>query len=233
MFFVYEEVSYTSFIRKLIGAMRKRAFRHWTPRYSYNRFKLILYEIKHSDHPWLTQQANAILSSCLRKTDVGLEWGSGRSTVWFAKRVAHLISVESDPIWYEKAKKDLANANITNTEIYCYENPLKDEETENNQYCGIADNFPENSLDFALVDGVSRSECASRVLKKIKPAGLLIIDNINWYLPSNSSAPNSRTKQTGPASHRWRLLTELLKGWRCIWTSNGVTDTAIWIKPCC
>ena len=213
--------------------MRIRAFHHWTPRYLYNRFKLFLYEIKHPNHPWLPQQANAILSSWLRKTDVGLEWGSGRSTIWFAKRAAHLTSVEHDPIWYEKVKKDLANANVTNTKVYCDKTPLKDEEIENNPYVKIADNFLDNSLDFVLVDGIFRSECALRVLRKIKLGGLLIIDNVNWYLPSTSSAPNSRTEQNGAASQRWELLAELLKGWRCIWTSNGVTDTAIWIKPCC
>ena len=142
--------------------MLTRAFRHWAHRYLYNRFKLFLDEIKHPDHPWLTQQANAILSSWLRKTDVGLEWGSGRSTIWFAKRVAHLTSVEHDPIWYEKVKKELANANITNTKVYCYKTPLKDEEIENNLYVKIADNFPDNSLDFVLVDGIFRSECALR-----------------------------------------------------------------------
>lgn len=226
------EVSSTSYIGRLIKAMRTCAFRHWTPKYLYNRFKLFLYEIKHRDHPWLTQQANTILSSCLAKTDVGLEWGSGRSTIWFAKRVAHLTSVEHDPRWYERVKKKLAECNITNTKLYHYKATSKREDIENSPYAEVADNFPDNSLDFALVDGVFRSECALRALRKIKPGGLLIIDNINWYLPSTSSAPNSRTEQNGSASQRWGHLAELLKEWRCIWTSNGVTDTAIWVKPC-
>lgn len=227
------DVSSTSFIGKLIDAMRIHAFRHWTPRYLYNRFKLFLYETKHTDHPWLTQQANAILSSWLRKTDVGLEWGSGRSTIWFAKRIANLTSVEHNHTWYKKVKKKLEKCNIANTNVYCHEISPEYEKIENNPYVKIADNFPDNSLDFVLVDDIFRSECALKVLRKIKPGGLLIIDNINWYLPSTSSAPNSRTDVTGPASKRWGLLAGLLKGWRCVWTTNGVTDTAIWIKPCC
>ena len=147
-----------SFIGKLIEAMRIRAFRHWTPRYLCNRFKLFLYEIKHPDHPWLTQQVNEILQSWLRKADIGLEWGSGQSTIWFTKRIANLTSVEHDPYWYEKVKRKLVECNVTNTKLYYI--PPKYEEIENDPYVKIADNFPDNSLDFVLVDGIFRSECA-------------------------------------------------------------------------
>ena len=221
-----------SFIGKFVNATNAHSFRHWNLRYFYNRLKLFLYELMHPEHPWLTQQANEILLSCLRKTDVGLEWGSGRSTIWFAQRVSNLTSVEHDPIWYEKVKEDLLKNNLTNTKLYCYESSLKEKSPKNIPYVNVVDNFPDDSLDFALVDGLFRDECTFRVLKKLKPGGLLIVDNINWYLPSNSSAPSSRTEQTGPISQSWHQLTELLKDYRCIWTSNGVFDTAIWIKPC-
>ncbi len=227
---IHGAVSSTSFIGALIDAMRTHAFRHWTPVYLCNRFKLFLYETKYPDYPWFTQQTNRILSNWLRATDVGLEWGSGRSTIWFAKRVAHLTSVEHDPVWYEKVTKALEDANITNTEIYLCDS-LKHEEIENSPYVKMADSFDDDSLDFVVVDGVFRSECALKVLKKIKPGKLLIIDNIDRYLPSTSRTPNSRTLQDGPASTSWQLLAELLKEWHCIWTSNGITDTAIWGKP--
>jgi hypothetical protein len=198
----------------------------------YNRFKLFLYEIKHPDYPWLTQQVNEILQSWLRKTDVGLEWGSGRSTIWFARRVANLTSVEHDPSWYGKVKTKLSKCGMTNTKFYLYEIPPNCGSGQSNPYVSIADSFPGNSLDFALIDGRLRSECALGVLKRIKTGGLLIIDNINLFLPSNSHSPNSRTEQAGPSSENWRLLADLLAKWRRIWTSNGITDTAIWIKPC-
>jgi len=215
---------------KLGDIVRACPIRHWTARYLYDRFKLFLYEIKHSDCPWLAKQTNEILQSWLKKTDAGLEWGSGRSSIWFARRVARLVSVEHDPIWYRNVKTLIQKYNITNAEIYLCE--VHPNEEINNPYMEITDNFPDNCLDFVLVDGIFRSECALRVLKKIKPCGLLIIDNINWYLPSTSNAPNSRTRQDGPASQSWTLLSELLKEWRCIWTSNGVFDTAIYVKPC-
>jgi hypothetical protein len=46
----------------------------------------------HPDVPWLTRQAVEILEDWLKPGYVGLEWGSGRSTLWFARRVSHLTS---------------------------------------------------------------------------------------------------------------------------------------------
>ena len=59
---------------------------------------------------------------------------------------------------------------------------------------------------------------------------MLIIDNVNWYLPCRSKAPNSRTAELGPATDVWAAVWRQLAGWRTIWTSSGVWDTAIFIK---
>ena len=192
-----------------------------------------MYETSHSDYPWLTRQANEILQSWLRKTDVGLEWGAGRSTVWFSKRVANLTSVEHDLVWYEKVKAQIAVHGIGNVHLCPIKLPLTLDKSQSNPYVAIVDSFPNNGLDFVLVDGKYRIECTFKVLNKIKPGGLLIIDNINLFLPSDSHSPNSRNKCAGPSSKEWLLLANMLSSWRCmcIWTSNGVNDTAIWVKP--
>ena len=68
-------------------------------------------------------------------------------------------------------------------------------------------------------------------MPKIKPGGILIIDNINWHLPSQSKAPGTRPAELGPATITWAEVWQELAGWRRIWTSNGVWDTAIFFKP--
>jgi len=68
----------------------------------FHKVKVTLYEWSHSNYPWLTQQANLILSTLLKPTDMGLEWGSGRSTIWFTQRVKYLTSVEHDEAWYKE-----------------------------------------------------------------------------------------------------------------------------------
>jgi hypothetical protein len=207
-------------IKVFNDAIRSRAFLHWSPQYLYNRFRLYLYEISHPDYPWLTQHANEILSHLIKKDHIGFEWGAGRSTLWFARRCKHLTSVEHDPFWYKKVYAALQKFNVTNCDLVL----AKDKET----YISLIDSFEDESLDFVLVDGLYRDECVIRSLRKIKSGGFLIIDNINWYIPSPSKSPGSRKEK--PASPIWENLSELLKKWYCIWTTNGVTDTAIYVK---
>ncbi len=91
-----------------------RFFRYWTPLCIFNNFMVFLDQRKNPDHPWLTKQANSILSTLLKQTDEGLEWGSGRSTFWLAQRIKHLTSVEHDKEWYEAVSSKLKAANISN-----------------------------------------------------------------------------------------------------------------------
>lgn len=89
-----------------------RAFRHWTPRYARDRLADMAYQRTHPDAPWLTAHAVSILSTWLKPTDVGFEWGSGRSTVWFAQRVHRLCSVEHDASWARQVPEMLVAAGV-------------------------------------------------------------------------------------------------------------------------
>src|SRR5690348_9638086 len=55
--------------------------------------------------PWYTYAAIDFLMD----KDFGakriLEWGSGHSTLWWAKRAEHVLSFESDQAWLEYVKK--------------------------------------------------------------------------------------------------------------------------------
>lgn len=210
----------------------KRSFRHWTLRYIVNRLSLAWNELLNPDAPWLTADMVEILDSWLRPTDVGLEWGSGRSTVWFAKRVAHLTSVEHDSVWVSHVEQLLRENDIHQRVTY-HLLKVPESETPVSEYVSVCSALPAESLDFCLVDGLVRDECAVVCLDRIKPGGIVIVDNANWYLPHHpvSSAPNSRSIREGAASEKWQLFNEAVRHWRCIWTSNGVTDTALWVKP--
>jgi hypothetical protein len=54
---------------------------------------------------------------------------------------------------------------------------------------------------------------------------------VNRYLPSNSRSPNSRTPTLGTNGQIWGEVARDLGRWRCIWTSSGVSDTKIYVKP--
>jgi predicted O-methyltransferase YrrM len=208
-----------------------RPLRHLTPRYVYNRARQLQYERAHAEDPWLTPAAIALLGSLLRRADTGAEFGSGRSTIWFATRVAALTSVEHDERWYRAVAAKLKDRGLGNVDYKLVPGDQPLERGGDSRYARTALAFPDDSLDFALIDGHYRDYTAKFVLPKIKPGGVLIIDNANLCLPCQSKSPNSRTALLGPATAAWAEVWEELAGWRSIWTSSGVWDTAIFMKP--
>jgi predicted O-methyltransferase YrrM len=52
--------------------------------------------------PWITYSARYQLEKWLRPSDKVFEYGSGYSSLWFAKRVAEVKSVEHDSLWVTK-----------------------------------------------------------------------------------------------------------------------------------
>jgi len=191
----------------------------------------MLYIGRYPDRPWITPAAHDVLVSLLRKSDVGLEFGSGRSTIWFAKRVAQLTSVEDDPAWHQRVTSLLGAQQLSNVESYLFPRPDVPGHGNESEYANIARKFAPNSLDFVLVDGAYRDSCALLSLDRIRPGGLLIIDNVNWFLPSTSRAPNSVRSESELCDDNWKTLHRTLASWRQIWTTDGVCDTAIFIKP--
>ena len=52
--------------------------------------------------PWLTEEAIIFLEEFIEENPSAkiLEFGSGASTIWFAKKNVELFSVEHNPDWY-------------------------------------------------------------------------------------------------------------------------------------
>lgn len=118
----------------------------------------------------------------------------------------------------------------TNVAYFLHVEEDKPGSDDSSSYVRVIDKFASGVLDFVLVDGIHRAKCVLRAMEKIKPSGVLVIDNVNWYLPSNSKAPNSRSMREGPLDAEWERIAVWLATWRCVWTSNGVFDTAIYFK---
>lgn len=211
--------------------MFKKSLRHWTARYIINRLRVMLYKRMHPDSPWLCKDAVRILDSLSKPTDRGLEWGCGTSTTWSATKVEHLISIEHDPKWAEIVKKKLNDLNLTKR-IEFHLLPDGVEEKSDCNYVNFIKNINPSSLDFCLVDGACRDHCALACLDKLKPGRILIIDNIEVYVPRDhkSCSPNARGIKDGFASKTWEQWSKIVSNWRCIWTTNGVWDTALFNK---
>ena len=98
-------------------------------------------------------------------------------------------------------------------------------------YVAELDRMEAESADFILVDGIYRDYCAQKAIRVLRPGGLLVIDNVNRYLPSDSHAPRSRSRADGPKTRTWQAVYDVIGSWRMIWTSSGVGDTALFFKP--
>jgi hypothetical protein len=138
------------------------------------------FERENPDAPWLVPAAIAFLEQEMRPEFVGFEWGSGRSTLWFARRIRYITSVEGRRAWYDEVtrwlvKDDLAERVTLRLAEVTSEHNFSSEEIE--RYAGVIDGVVDGSLDFILVDGHFREACLLRIASKLRPGGLLIIDN--------------------------------------------------------
>jgi predicted O-methyltransferase YrrM len=176
-----------------------------------------------------------ILDNWLRPTDRGLEWGSGRSTIWLATRVAHVLSVEHNSVWYTRVKDALAERGLAEKVAYRLIDAPADQMAEplEHPYAGVADEVADESLDFVLVDGQMRLRCAEKAVAKLKPGGLLALDGANRYLPNafEGGFTTIQHTRTEPLNEDWQRLHDRLATWRRLSTSDGLWDTRFWIRP--
>jgi len=117
--------------------------------------------------PFLPWPAARAIAAILRPDFSVIEFGSGMSTPWLAKKVRHCTSIEHDPIWYDRVQKRLASGGLTNVD-----HQLRSE----SEFADLA-SFADASFDFAIVDGRRRRDCVLNVAPKIKPGGWLFLDD--------------------------------------------------------
>lgn len=202
--------------------------KHWTPRYIFNRTKNYFFEKSNQHLPWLTPDSIELLNNLIKKTDVGIEFGSGRSTIWFASKCKFLTSVEDHKGWYDKVKEILDTRDINNVE-YLYEESLVEPVTES-PYYKVINTIKDNTLDFVIIDGKHRGYLSLAAIHKLKAGGLLIVDDIERCVPYKTFAPHSIYGQPEKFLKEWIQFVDEIEPWRKIMTSNGVSDTIIYIK---
>jgi len=167
------------------------------------------FERAHPDAPWFVPAAITALAAQLRTTDVGLEWGCGRSTLWLAQRVHHVTSVEGRRAWFEEVAGWLARDGLQNRVELCLAEITREHDFdagEIERYAAVADRFADGSLDFIVVDGHFRDACLARVGHKLRSGGLLIVDNSEVVAPA--------VLEAFAASHR--------QSW-----NNGIWETTV------
>ena len=130
--------------------------------------------------------------SYLKSDMTVFEYGSGGSTLFFAKRVKTVVSIEHDRLWYDRVCSELDKHGISNCHLLLCE-PEKTAEPGNDQqytsankgfegysferYVSTIEEYPDASFDLALVDGRARRSCLSHVVQKVRAGGYVVLDD--------------------------------------------------------
>ena len=201
--------------------------KHWTLNYIINRIKLFINQRRHPNDPWLTKESVFLLNQLIKLTDVGFEFGSGRSTKWLGFRCKYLYSVEHNKIWFDKVStqiKTYENIEYSQANIN-YTDPPKSE------YLTKIKSLENSSLDFVLNDGKIRDEVALVSIEKLREGGLYILDNAERYLRNEFDLPASMGNDVLKMTEHWSQFFYNTSNWRRIWTTDGVSSTLIMFKP--
>jgi predicted O-methyltransferase YrrM len=182
------------------------------------RLRYWLWQKSNPQAPWFSSGAVEYCDTVLSRSMRVLEFGSGRSTVWFGRRVGHLTSIEHSQEWFERVRHDLHALAVNNVD--CLLIPLDHDETEPEQdqydpmpaYVDVLKRFDDNSLDMIIVDGHYRTTCIRRCPEKLRAGGLLLVDDTNWLGGS----------ERAPVPKSWQVVHE---------SGNGLKTTTIWKKP--
>lgn len=123
--------------------------------------------------PWMTYGAIFYL----QQLDLGqckvFEWGSGNSSLFFAENAAKVVSVESNPDWFEYVvQQKKPNQNVL------LKSPV--------EYCSSIADFDEK-FELIVIDGdiFRRLECAQYALSHLQDGGIILLDNSDW-LPNTT-----------------------------------------------
>jgi len=223
----------------ILFSLKDRRFDHWTPQYLRYRIQAALRSALHPQEPSLTPQSIRELERRLGCDSVGVEWGSGNTTRFFARRTKHLTSFETTPAYYEQVAATLRAEGLTNVDYRLIAHDFEGEDDEQamhrNAFVRAAYEFGDETLDYALVDSAPRGCLCRGVAPKIRRGGVLILDNANWYLPP--PAPGSVSSIVGTPGSRipnhecWPAFARLTAGWAAHWSSNGIQMTLMLVKP--
>jgi hypothetical protein len=116
--------------------------------------------------PWCTYSFINFIGERLNLNQNIFEFGSGNSTLWYAKKVKSILAVEHDNEWIKQIRPKLPeNAKILFKEL-----------DSNGEYAKAASNSGEN-YDIIIIDGRDRNNCVYQSIKVLNEAGVIVFDN--------------------------------------------------------
>jgi predicted O-methyltransferase YrrM len=125
------------------------------------------------ERPWIVPAAIGWLRRRMRGDWAVLELGSGRSTVWFARRAGSVISFEDNEFWHARTRERVGELGLGNVDLRL--GPVED-------LPGAVAGLPDDAFDLVVVDfleapTVNRVDVLKPAMKKVRAGGLLLLDD--------------------------------------------------------
>lgn len=146
-------------------------------------------DLIHLDLPWWSIKAVRVVDSLLNtkpKTTV-FEYGSGASTVWLAKRVAKVFSVDHDRDWFNTLQSYIPSDSRAEIRLISPQ-PIQTQRTtirsqkpgwENSDFSEYVNEIKKMNMTFGVIviDGRCRAECLVTAIPFLEEHGFIIFDN--------------------------------------------------------
>lgn len=131
--------------------------------------------------PWIVPEAIEYLKELVKPEWEVFEWGCGGSVIWFAQRCTKVVAVENVPRWVAWGTEQLQKLELSNTTIIYA--PISVYNGNYTEYVNVIEAYPDASFDLISVDGVmsARKDSIENAKRKLKPSGVIMIDNSNKF----------------------------------------------------
>jgi len=135
--------------------------------------------------PWFAYAAIDFLEDFLRPDMTVCEYGSGGSTLFFARRVKSVYSIEDNPEWFERVSATIREKSLRNVSLSLH--PFDFKQPRNFEDSDYLNAIPSEQFDVIVVDGSEewtqvRPVCFRNAEDHIKPGGIIVVDD-SWRYP--------------------------------------------------
>lgn len=140
-----------------------------------------------SQLPWISFGALRRLERFLQPSHHVFEYGGGGSTLWFARHVGSVLTMESDSAWHGHLIKRIAELRLSN--VRCELQPISGDTPQSFTTNAFFNRIKESLWDVVLVDcycgfsasryGLTRPFALKLALEHTKVGGLVVLDD-SW-----------------------------------------------------
>ena len=133
--------------------------------------------------PWLTYPFVQFIEPRLKASLTMYEYGSGNSTLWFAKYVGLIRSIEHDLEWYQRIYQNMpTNVTLVHKSVdkqlsYSELTYMNSQDVEAyTEDIRSAD----HKFDIILIDGIYRNRAIANAVECVTDQGVIILDNVDY-----------------------------------------------------